>query len=80
VFAKKVKEMKKLVLTVLIALCIKTISFAANGGSSDKITPKTKEQPQPNVESLILDLKNPKLDIRMNAAAKLGKSKDKRAV
>jgi HEAT repeat protein len=72
--------MKKLVLMVLIAICIKTISFAANGGSSDKITPKTKAQPQPSVKSLILDLKNSKSNIRMDAAAKLGQIKDKRAV
>ena len=72
--------MKKLVLMVLIAICIKTISFAATGGSSDKITPKTKAQPQPSVKSLILDLKNPKSNIRMDAAAKLGQIKDKRAV
>jgi len=72
--------MKKLVLMILIVICISRISFAANGGSSDKITSKTKAQPQPSVESLILDLKNPKSDIRMDAAAKLGKSKDKRAV
>jgi len=72
--------MKKLVLMILIVICINRISFAANGESSGKITPKTKAQPQPSVESLILDLKNHKSNIRMDAAAKLGKSKDKRAV
>jgi HEAT repeat protein len=75
-----VKEMKKLVLMVLIAICIKSISFAASGGPLDKIAPKAKEQPQQSVESLILGLKSPESDIRVDAAAKLGRSKDKRAV